>query len=479
MEDFRVEIVVFIDTNVLNGHPWLEGQVWQDLLRDRHGLDVRVVLSEVVVVENSGMVDREASPALDALRRGQLLGAAFQEHATEQLQTYEKRFRERLRDLEIEVLEPSREHFLGAVKRAAQRMAPALPTSQGKAKPGGTRDATLWLQLVDLARDAPSAQVWMVTNNSSDFGASPDREPAELKQEEAPEVAERWHADLARELKKYGLLDSVYQARQIRTFVQHLDALEAAAADQEEYELPDLTDDLRLQVAIALRTLAAGSTLPSDSLPGVDNVSEITVLDVEIDTDQIILSDVTHPPGKDTWRGNVVVTCPAQILVRTASGDSKRHRRVTVRGLVEVSAGGDIAFSQVAVQLHQTLKETQEVMARRLAPHFEPLQMQLAATDWASGLAAQESESLRRAREAARIAAPNLGEIAEFSKLFTKIGNTPGLATELKRIADSITPPDLLTGFADPAPGKPHTQGGSDPGPENASTDDQQEDGID
>lgn len=32
-------------------------------------------------------------------------------------------------------------------------------------------------------------------------------------------------------------------------------------------------------------------------------------------------------------------------------------------------------------------------MVRRLAPHFESLQMQLAATDWASGLAAQESES--------------------------------------------------------------------------------------
>ncbi|GLY32429.1 PIN domain-containing protein [Kineosporia sp. NBRC 101731] len=171
-------MILALDTTELTRDPWFSGAAWRILANARDTWKIRIVLTEVVVLEATGNFERRVLDASEGLKkwtnryRPIFGGNSIYKDASDplgQLVTdHQQRFNSIISALNIEVISPAIPHS-ELIQRAVSRRRPCNENGDGY------RDTLNWLSLLDLinATDRSEEIVW-VSNNFKDFGTADD-----------------------------------------------------------------------------------------------------------------------------------------------------------------------------------------------------------------------------------------------------------------------------------------------------------------
>ncbi|MEU5790387.1 PIN domain-containing protein [Micromonospora purpureochromogenes] len=153
-----------------------ENPLLSALLRIAKLRDCRVLISDMARVESLGARRRAAAAAVDNLRSA--IRSAAKYFDSDQLDYYLPSEVDAVQrwERELEVLESiplEGEDAIEALRREAERVAPARATSDGSAI--GSRDAAIWLSVKRLHLGAEGAATYFVSNNYADFADPKDK----------------------------------------------------------------------------------------------------------------------------------------------------------------------------------------------------------------------------------------------------------------------------------------------------------------
>lgn len=190
-------MLVVVDTTVLVGDPFCTGTAWRVLIPAATAWQVRIVVPRVVVTEVVNGYMRRVDDAIVGFSRWSDRYTAVLPHDSllrvgrkllkETAENYGDRLASLLDEVRAEVIEPPPVSHATIVERAATRRKPCDSAGDGY------RDTLNWLSLIELLQKDEREQVLWVSNNSHDFGASP--ESTDL------------HAELISELAAIGVQD--------------------------------------------------------------------------------------------------------------------------------------------------------------------------------------------------------------------------------------------------------------------------------
>lgn len=219
-------IVIVVDTNVLVESPRLERAEWGSLIEHAADWGVRIILPEVVVMETVNKVKaawRGTSGELVKLKLGTFDVAHHIEAITSTIADHSESYEDWLRgycnDKGIDVALPPAVDLMDIARRASEGRAPF------KGAKDGFRDTLIWLTVLSIAATADDADVWLVSQNTSDFGATDKAVKSE------PEPQYPLHEHLADELKEHGLAGKVRYAAGLKRLEQHIAAQFAPLSD--------------------------------------------------------------------------------------------------------------------------------------------------------------------------------------------------------------------------------------------------------
>lgn len=218
--------VIVVDTNVLVESPRLERAEWVSLIGHAAEWGVRIVVPEVVFMETVNKVRvawRDTSGELAKLKLGTFDVAPHIEAITSTITDHSESYEEWLRgycgDSDIDIATTPAVNPMDIARRAAEGRAPFKGTKDG------FRDTLIWLTVLSIAAEADDAEVWLVSQNTSDFGATDKAGKSE------PEPRHPLHEHLVEELKEHGLTGKVRYVTGLKRLEQHIAAQFAPISD--------------------------------------------------------------------------------------------------------------------------------------------------------------------------------------------------------------------------------------------------------
>ncbi|MGW4117074.1 PIN domain-containing protein [Nocardia sp. NPDC004711] len=237
--------IIVVDTNIFRGSPMLRSRVWDSLAAHREEWKTQVVVPEVAVVETVNMMRVEwekTLAAVEVLHVGEFGLSGLQQEMAEKIRTYideyEQSVRDRLSELGALVVPPPAIDYTDIVHRAVYRRKPYGT----KENPDGFRDAVVWHTLLSVAKDNPDEQVWLVSNNTGDFGPE-DGVWTDDGRGNRNSCPIRFHPHLADELSTLGLSDRVRYVTNLQRLEQHIAAsFDPIAAEDLDQRLERLDD---------------------------------------------------------------------------------------------------------------------------------------------------------------------------------------------------------------------------------------------
>lgn len=262
--------VVVVDTNLLVESPRLQRAEWVSLIEHATDWDVRIVVPEVVVMETVNKVTgawNDTSADLAKLKLGAFDVAhhvgAITSTITEHCEGYEDWLREHCADNGITIVSPPVIDAMDIARRASEGRAPYHRSKDG------FRDTLIWLTVISVAQEADAADVWLVSQNTADFGAK-------VTSSDESDLQHPLHDDLVQELREHGLDGRVRYVPSLKRLEQHLAAQFA----------PILDDALAEHTAgIDKATLAAKLVL---AVVGLEVEPEATALPIEVVSAQVV-----------------------------------------------------------------------------------------------------------------------------------------------------------------------------------------------
>ncbi|WP_260972003.1 PIN domain-containing protein [Mycolicibacterium llatzerense] len=423
--------VIVVDTNILRDCPRLDNAVWTSLIEHAHDWGVRIVVPEVVFMESIKQVRqlwRQDRNRLTDLRLGHFdlaeTQAAMVDAIDQQAAEYEEWLTARLKELGIDIRPLPPVDAMAIARRSSEGRAPFTRNEKGKGK-DSYRDTLLWLTLMAVAADNPEDEVWLVSENHTDFGPKPPHWTG--TNTGSPEDCPiRFHNDLMDDLATHGLAGQVHYVVRVAVLEQHL-ASQFAPIDADDLkQLVEAIDMSTLAGQLMVVTLGRRLDPDAAALPAGVVLGEI--VGVHEQQQGWEFTDAARR-GTEGWTARFAVDTEIDIAIAGAPWlGSECTKVLAVTGRVAVSSTGDIV--EMAVDsIEATPGDPERVRRARRhdADATKAFADQFSNPDLLRGIAGQFSG-------------------AELTKGFADQFRNPDL---LKGFADQFSSPDLLKGFAD------------------------------
>ncbi|MFI8405181.1 PIN domain-containing protein [Streptomyces sp. NPDC085463] len=166
--------MLILDTCAVTALPW-DSTIWEMFRAVRAAGTGRIAISEMVLIELLAQRDREYRSARDkaAAAHEALWSMQFTDvdsshvwpavySPEDSLQKWEDIYRQTM-----EVLPLTREAAVEGLRREAHRLRPARASGKTAI---GSRDAAIWMTVLEQAKAAPTCPVYFVSQNVNDFG---------------------------------------------------------------------------------------------------------------------------------------------------------------------------------------------------------------------------------------------------------------------------------------------------------------------
>ncbi|MFA4088072.1 PIN domain-containing protein [Mycobacteroides abscessus subsp. abscessus] len=328
--------VIVVDTNVLVESPRLQRPEWISLIEHAADWDVQIMVPEVVFMETVNKVReawRHTGNELNKLKLGTFGVAQHVDTITSSITNHSEDYEDWLRDYcrnnDIAIASLPAIDAMDIARRACEGRAPFKGTKDSY------RDTLIWLTVLSISADASDADVWLVSQNTSDFGASgkagrDEREPQHPL-----------HDDLVEELAEQGLRERVRYVASIKRLEQHI-AAQFAPIDN---------DELAKQVnGIHMETLASKLV---DAITDLNVHPETTALPTEVVNAKIIgarepmegwrFTEAARR-GQAGWTAQFAVEVETDLsLIGAALVSTEHTKTLTVKGQVSIAPDGSIA----------------------------------------------------------------------------------------------------------------------------------------
>lgn len=328
--------VIVVDTNVLVESPRLQRAEWGSLIAHAAEWGVRIVVPEVVFMETVNKVrvawDKERA-GLAKLKLGIFDVAhhieAITDTITQDSESYEDWLRACCNDNGIDITSTPAVDHMEIARRASEGRAPFKGTKDGY------RDTLIWLTVLSVAADAGDhAEVWLVSQNTSDFG-TPDKAGRDVPDPQYP-----LHDDLVQELNEHGLSGKVRYVAGLKRLEQHLAAQFAPISD----------DVLAEHIAgIRMDTLAAKLV---HVLVGRDVEPEAAALPIEVISAHVVGAQEpldgwqfteAARRGQAGWTARFSVDVETDLsLVGNPLGSSEHTKTLRIEGQVSIAPDGEV-----------------------------------------------------------------------------------------------------------------------------------------
>ena len=259
---------------------------------------------------------------------------------------YEEWLPRRLVELGIEIEPvPAVEH-MEIARRASAGRTPFTRNKDGKTK-DGYRDTLIWLTVLAVAKANPGEQVWLVSDNHTDFGPKPGdwTGPGTGERDDCPILFDEQFAD---ELAVDGLTDRVHYVVSAENLEQHLASQFAPIAD----------DDLDQLTATMNMTALAGRLMYS--ILGQHLDPDVAALPAGVTAGEIIVVREQHEGwkftdaarrGENGWTSRFAVDTQVGIEIAGAPWLDNEHTKV-LRAMGRISVSPDGEILDMAVDSH-------------------------------------------------------------------------------------------------------------------------------
>lgn len=318
------------DTNMLVRSPLLSSPAWESLHRNAAAWDIRISIPEVVFMETVNVVRRDwraVKTNVAGLKVGVFNLNADQESMVQAIQRqvddYEQFLQKRIAELGATIFSAPPVDHMDIARRASQGRAPY----QGKDK-DGYRDTLIWLTLLAVADEHPSEEVWLVSDNTKDFGPAPS---SGWTRDDCPL---QLHKDLRQELTERALEARVKYVTTLERLEQHLAAQHAPI---EEEALNALTSVLNfVELGDYLAVQAAGMTVdPFQSALSVTAAGAV-INHLRTDGAEWTFSGAARR-GEDSWTAKFDVVLDVDLEVAYPESTRIETKPLRLTGDIEVA----------------------------------------------------------------------------------------------------------------------------------------------
>jgi rRNA-processing protein FCF1 len=337
--------VVIVDTNIIAACPRLDNNTWTSLVEHAEEWGIRIVVPEVVVMETVSVVRRRWRSERDKLAALPLEQfrltdnqAAMVTAIDQESDGYEDYLLARLGELGIKIQPVPPADHMEIARRASAGRAPFTRNSQGKSK-DGYRDTLIWLTVLAVAHENTEDNVWLVSDNHTDFGPKPGNwtGPGTGEREDCPIL---FADDLAEELAIQGLSERVYYVVKAELLEQHLASQFAPIADS---DLDDLVATLDMStLAGRLMYLTIGLNLDPAVAALPNGVATGQIVRVQEQRNGWKFTEAARR-GDAGWTARFAVDTQVGIDIAGAPWLDSQHTKILrMVGRIAVSSDGEI-----------------------------------------------------------------------------------------------------------------------------------------
>ncbi|MBB5161585.1 PIN domain-containing protein [Mycobacterium sp. AZCC_0083] len=333
--------VIVVDTNILVASPLLESRAWRSLTDHAAEWDIEVVVPEVVVMETVNVVQRgwaSSRQKVVDLNLG-VFGlddakAAIVSRIDEVSSAYEMSLRTRLNAMGVKVWPTPAIDYMDIARRASGSRAP-----YGGGDKDGFRDTLVWHSVLAAAQANPETEVWLVSDNHTDFGPKAGNWTSDGKgtRDACPIL---FHKELVAELTERRLSERVFYVLSLNRIEQHF-ASQFSPIDAETLErLVDILDDDALDNKLI--EVLAGLVLDPDqaALPLEVQVAEVAGAREEVGG--WIFTEGARR-GDAGWTGRFSVDAEVDIAaLDTQFAGHEYTKELRLSGQVRVSPSGEV-----------------------------------------------------------------------------------------------------------------------------------------
>ena len=357
--------VVIVDTNIIAVSPRLDSGTWTSMVGHAKDWGIRIVVPEVVVMETVSVVRRRWRTDRDrlaGLRLGQFRltdnQAAMVAAIDRESDEYEEGLSARLSELGIEIQPVPPIDHMEIARRASAGRTPFRRNKEGKTK-DGYRDTLIWLTVLAVANENPDEEVWLVSDNHTDFGPTPGNwtGPGTGEREDCPIL---FDDDLAEELAAHGLSERVRYVVSAELLEQHLASQFAPIANS---DLDQLVATINMTtLAGKLMYLTLGHNLDPDAAALPAGVAAGEIVGVHEQHEGWKFTDAARR-GVKGWTARFAVDMEVDIEIVGAPWLGSEHTKVLrVVGRIAVSSDGEIL--DMAVDSAEALPDDPERVRR-------------------------------------------------------------------------------------------------------------------
>jgi hypothetical protein len=240
-------ISIVIDSNVIRDSPYLSRSEWSSLFEKRYEWGVELLVPDVVLMESTKVVPEEWGRQRDALKKVKVGAFGLQDDLNNMVQRiddqivgYEQELTSRLSELDIRVLSTPEIPHMEIAYRASRRKAPYHEGDKD-----GYRDTLIWFTVLEVAKNNPNHEVWLVSNNTKDFGKPGAKQGPDNSDGPIPRPL---HPHLEEDLLDQGLHGRVMYATSLRALEHHIAALSGPIPNEALWNLIQATQlDLLLE----------------------------------------------------------------------------------------------------------------------------------------------------------------------------------------------------------------------------------------
>lgn len=240
---------------------------------------------------------------------------------------FETVFKERLDDANVTIAAiPTAVSHTEIARRAMLGQAPYSAKDKDS-----YRDTLIWLTVLDLAKNNPSQDIWLVSANVADFGVT--NGPS------ASALPSQFHSDLSKELTELGLIDRVKYATKLELLQAHLAAEQTPVDPSQLTALVGLLSPAevwdKLDTAVAYRPVK-GVLFP---IPGLrPAIVEVIVAAPSLDSWQIVDASLTNRG----WAARFVTPAKAVIAHHAFTPTKRRAVLLSIGGVIRVGDDGQV-----------------------------------------------------------------------------------------------------------------------------------------